>query len=197
MSELPPAGIAGLDCYHGDGAVDFAQAKSCGVVFAYVKASEGIHSADPLHADNRARCKDAGMLFGSYHFFDPLADPLEQARFFIGRAAPVAGELIPALDVEVSSDSVGHDALACAYEIKWLCGRFPVLYAGQDFYLEHLHTVFPEATTLWIARYGAEPSVSCAFWQWSQAWREPGMDHPLDGDVFRGAREELNALIIA
>jgi lysozyme len=188
--------LCGFDIYHADGAIDFDAAKGAGASFVYAKATEGLDCVDPMYTHNRGAACTAGIAFGSYHFFDAFADPIDQARHFMNVARPRVGELLPALDVEVGSAAVGDEALACARSIKELCGLLPLLYSGQAFYLQYLKNVFPSETVLWIARYGAAPEVAHAMWQWSPAAREPGAPHPLDGDRMSGGLEMLSRLTV-
>ena len=183
---------SGIDLYHNDSPVQFGQAKANGAQFAICKASQGVGMIDPMYQAYRAQAKAAAILFGAYMFFDPAADPIQQARHFINAATPAKGDLVPALDVETPGDNVGANAHACAEEIKDLTGYWPILYSGDSFYQENLKAHFTECP-LWIARYGHAPVTTCEIWQFTDASREPGTSHQLDGNVYFGTIEDLIA----
>lgn len=184
--------ITGIDLYHGDAPLQFGLAKQNGVQFVICKASQGVHNIDPMYQTYRAQAKAAGLLMGAYMFFDPAADPIQQARHFVNAATPAKGDLVPALDVETLGPNVGENAHACAQEIKRLTGYWPILYSGDSFYQDNLKAHFTECP-LWIARYGHVPVTPCEFWQYTDGAREPGTGHPLDGDYYFGTLADLIA----
>jgi GH25 family lysozyme M1 (1,4-beta-N-acetylmuramidase) len=60
--------IQGFDVYVGDGAVNWTTAKNGGYAFAFVKADEGVSSADGQFAANMSGANAAGVYVGPYHF---------------------------------------------------------------------------------------------------------------------------------
>lgn len=194
ISTMPT--VAGIDIYHGDQSIDWAGARKAGIAYAFIKATQGVDIVDPRFAVNRAGAKAAGIPSGAYHFFDPAADPILQARHFVAIAKIAAGDLIPALDVEIVGPNVGANARACADEIKALTGHCPILYSSDSFYRENLAPHFA-GFTLWIARYGGRPLTPCAFWQNSDTAHLPGTPHALDRDLFFGTVADLAKYRIA
>lgn len=187
--------LAGLDIYHGDETVDFPAARSAGIAYCFIKATQGLSISDPRYHVNCAAASAADILVGAYHFFDPDADPALQAQHFVNFAGPKAGYLTPALDVEVASATIGDNARACADEIKRLTGHCPILYSSDSFFRTYLAPHFP-GFTLWIARYGAQPLTPCAFWQNSDTAHMPGTPHALDRDAFFGSPEDLQKYLL-
>ena len=186
-------GIRGIDLYHADSPVQFGQAKADGIQFVICKASQGLHSVDDQYTNFRHQAHTAGLLFGAYHFFDPNADPFQQAAHFVHAATPSKGDLVLTLDVETPGPSVAANAHACVKEIKRLTGFYPWLYSGDAFYQKYLKNVITECP-LWIARYSASPpSTPCEMWQYTDNSREPGTPHPLDGDLYFGTLDDLKA----
>jgi lysozyme len=61
--------VAGIDLSHYNGSVDFTKLPASGLAFAFVKASEGRFTKDPLYAENYAGLKQNQILRGAYHFF--------------------------------------------------------------------------------------------------------------------------------
>lgn len=97
--------------------VDFKALRAAGVMFAWLKLTEGRRYRNTEAVRQIAAARDAGILVGGYHFSDPSADPLgmsrdellgdairaeaphfleTQAEFF-GAAGP---DLVPMLDIE-------------------------------------------------------------------------------------------------
>ena len=60
--------IQGIDVYTGDGAVNWTSVKNGGYSFAFVKADEGVSSADGQFAANMTNANAAGVYVGPYHF---------------------------------------------------------------------------------------------------------------------------------
>ncbi len=95
----------GIDVSHWQGTIDWAKVKTAGKRFAYMKASESTDFIDDHYATNRAQAKAQGIKVGAYHFARPSTtsgDAVAEANWFIKNAAPVSGELIPVLDLEVT-----------------------------------------------------------------------------------------------
>lgn len=200
INPLPPVNythILGIDCYHGDGDVQMHALLGAGVQFLYVKASQGTGYIDPAYADNAARARSVGILTGAYHFFDPAADPLEQAAHFLSVAPVVKGDLIHCLDSETSAPNAGAATFACAQEMKRLTGRWPCIYSGDSMFTDELLSHFspPENYFLWIARYGHAPVNVYNIWQYSEAGSVPGVLHALDLNVFKGDLDTLKVHI--
>jgi GH25 family lysozyme M1 (1,4-beta-N-acetylmuramidase) len=100
-----PTLTEGIDVSHWQGAIDWSKVRASGKRFAYIKASESTSFVDDQYATNRSRAKAAGMLVGAYHFARPgtnTGDAAAEADHFIRTAAPVKGELLPVLDLEVT-----------------------------------------------------------------------------------------------
>jgi lysozyme len=191
-----PAGVPGIDIYHGDFVDSFHLAAAAGVRFVIIKAAQGLTEVDPAHAANLQRALSVGLIAGSYEFFTD-GDPVAQAEHFVNNAGLLAGQLPLTLDVETYFPGVSADALACAMEIKRLTGRFPIIYCSLSFWESYLQPIFPEETTLWLAEYGVSaPRVACSFWQWSQGTAVAGITNPCDCDVFIGKLEDLEGMRI-
>ncbi len=190
---MPPSPtLKGVDIYHGDGPIQFHDLMAAGVAFIFLKATQGLHYTDPAFADNWGRAKEAGLLRGAYHFFDPGADPVEQADHFCHAVNLESGDIVLALDVETEGVNIGKKAFLCASRIKELTGYWPILYASDSFYQSYLAAQFPPIMhTLWIARYGHAPVTKCAIWQYSDSGRVQNVRHALDTDVFYGSRADL------
>src|ERR1700730_615071 len=85
-------------------AIDWAQVRSAGNSFAFVKATEGPtgYYQNPYFYSDWAGVRAAGMVRGAYHFARPEFSAVDQAHYFISviGASSQPGDLPPALDLE-------------------------------------------------------------------------------------------------
>ena len=93
----------GVDVSKWNGVVDWYAVKDEGISFAITKSTQGTKAVDDFFPDNWVRMKDAGLLRGAYHVFQPEEDPEKQARFHISTIGSLAeDDLPPVLDLEES-----------------------------------------------------------------------------------------------
>lgn len=156
-----PLRVDGVDISHHQSATfDYAAAKAAGVQFVYHKATEGTSFTDPNYARRRAEAKAAGLAFGAYHFARPEGtDAVAEAQHFLRVAAPLPGDLVPVLDLEVDGhmgkyeltewSRVWVQTVVNALEVR------PMIYTPFD-----LSSNF--GCKLWVARYSnlnAQPRI--------------------------------------
>ncbi|MGH7269796.1 MAG: glycoside hydrolase family 25 protein, partial [Polyangiaceae bacterium] len=109
--------------FDGQGTIDWPSVKRSGVEFALIKATQGTYDTQATFARNWRGAKDAGVLRGAYHFFDPTEDGAGQAQHFLsalsaasmgdGGLAQALTDLPPVLDIECpdgSRDCLGTGA---------------------------------------------------------------------------------------
>ena len=199
--------ISGIDLSHHNGPVDFAQLASSGVVFAYIKATEGRFTQDRFYEANYAGLKDKGIFRGAYHFFYPNFDPQEQAENFLSVVTQLGpGDLPPVVDIEVSGEE-SPTAIATALQL-WLdaveedLDRQPIIYTGPGFWNGSLGgtSAFSEYS-LWVAHYTSNPSPTIPkgftdylFWQYSESGSVSGVKGNVDLDWFNGSSSDLAQL---
>ena len=208
MQRIPPNPVVtkGLDVSHYQGAIDFHAAKAAGFSFCYAKCSEYIE--DDTFERHRAGAKEAGLLYGAYHFFHPTKSPSEQARIFLEHAKPQPGELLPTLDWEVTDGIASMVDRARA--LNWLeivsaaiGGRKPIIY-GAPYFLQALglDAVTFAKYPLWIAHYGVNaplvpsPWGTWCLWQNSEHGAAPGVSGGVDIDLFNGSLDAMRLLTI-
>ena len=199
--------VAGLDLSHYNGSVNFAQLAAGGLAFAYLKASEGRFTKDPLYATNYAGFQQNQIPRGAYHFFYPQLDAQAQAANFLSVVTQLnAGDLPPVLDVEVSGEQ-SPSAIAAAMQ-QWLdavqqsLGRTPMIYTAAGFWNTALGGTTSFASyPLWVAEYTGNSSPrlptgfsNYVFWQYSQSGSVPGIASNVDLDQFNGSLSDLNQL---
>ncbi|MGH7484441.1 MAG: glycoside hydrolase family 25 protein, partial [bacterium] len=131
-----PACVRGIDVSHYQGAIDWNQVAQTGMAFAFIKATEGTADVDPQFQANWSGANAAGLLRGAYHFYQPGADPHQQAVSFLSVVEPGPGDLPPALDVETSGDP---NEIIAGIQV-WLAtveqatGTAPILYTNPSFW---------------------------------------------------------------
>lgn len=149
------------------GELDLSLFRGSAPRFLYHKATEGTTVVDPKYAQRRAEAKAANVPFGAYHFARPEkpSDAVAEARAFIAVAKPVPGDLIPALDLEVTGAlnmaELKTWAQAFSAEVLRLTGVLPVLYCPWDFKLPNVR---------WVPRYNdtnTPPRIPWDIWQFS------------------------------
>jgi|HubBroStandDraft_1064217.scaffolds.fasta_scaffold25997_3 lysozyme len=199
--------IAGIDVSHYNGSVDCGQMAAGGVVFAYIKASEGRFTKDALYANNYAGLKQNQIVRGAYHFFYPQLDAQAQASNFLSVVTQLtAGDLPPVLDVELSGGQSPSNIAAAMQQwldnVQQSLGRTPIIYTSASFWNTSLGgTAAFAGYPLWVAEYTSNPSPNVpagfsnyVFWQYSQSGSVPGITGNVDMDWFQGSPADLNQL---
>ena len=210
-----PAGmLPGIDVSHYQNTIDWARVAGSGVQFAVMKATEGKNYVDPTFATNAQQAAANGIAVGAYHFADPstsMADARDEADHFVAVAAPVAGNLVPALDIEhtngLSVTQLKAWVKAWLLEVTARTGLHPMVYTSPNFWLTAMGDSpwfsangYP---VLWIAHWFVQsPTVPAlnwsgygwTYWQWTDCASVPGIANCVDGDRFNGtnlARGEI------
>ncbi len=130
----------GIDVSHHQGSIDWAQVRSDGIDFAYIKATEGGDHTDRLFQANAQAARGEGFDIGAYHFFTFCRSGAEQATHFLQVAPPQPDWLPPALDIEYAGNcskrpnpaelQVEVEAFVDIVEMAW--GRPLIMYVLHD-----------------------------------------------------------------
>src|SRR6266853_3370455 len=147
-----------IDLSHDQEIVDFKKIKEDGIVGVIHKATEGLTFVDKMYTERRDQARDAGLLWGAYHF-GVGADGSDQADFFLGTAKPDSETLV-VLDYEpnlTGPTMTLNQAGAFVEHVEEITGRYPGLYSGH-LIKEQLGGVTPADSIfsncfLWIAQY--------------------------------------------
>lgn len=102
MSKLK---VHGTDLSHHNPTPDFKKAKAAGLQWCIHKATEGSTVTDKTYGERRQLAAEAGILWGAYAFARPDADGKDaklEVQHLMKVARPKAGDIVPALDFEVS-----------------------------------------------------------------------------------------------
>jgi lysozyme len=201
--------VPGIDVSHYQGQISWTEVAHSGIVFAYIKATQGLTGVDSQLQANWSGAKDAGLLRGAYHFYQPDDDPEQQADHFLNTVPLGEGDLPPGLDVEISNGQSTSKIIqgigVWLAKVKASTGQTPVLYTDPSFWAT-LGTGADQfgSYPLWIAEYGnlTAPKLpagwkSWTFWQHSETGQVTGISTTVDLDVFQGTVEELRGLVKA
>jgi hypothetical protein len=171
-----------VDISHGDGVASFKVAREAGLLAVIHKATTGATGRDDAYKARRVMARDAGLLWGAYHW--GTAAPVEdQVANFLDWAAPDADTLV-AVDFETTAGNQmtvdGLKAFCSLIDAK--LGRRPVIYAGGYLKDQLGRTADPilGQHRLWLAQYGPKPVPQASwtdFWLWQYT---DGIDGPQD-----------------
>ncbi|MEA2548494.1 MAG: hypothetical protein QOE42_1092 [Chloroflexota bacterium] len=212
-SDATATTVEGIDVSHWQSAIDWPKVAAAGKKFAIIKATDGQVQTngslyvDPLYATNHAAAKAAGLWTGAYHFARPDAtvnDALHEADYFAAHVNLGAGDLIPALDLEVSGGlsvtSLQAWVKAFLDEVTAKVGSRPMVYTSPSFWSKYMGNSHALADagykTLWVAHWGVtSPTVPAnnwgghgwTFWQYTSDGTVPGIAGRVDLDRYNGA----------
>jgi len=184
----------GIDVSAYQGEIDWAAVKASGQVdFAYAKASEGASFTDEQYARNAQKCREAGMLFGAYHYFRFDTQVSAQSSHFLNVAQVKRGDLVPMVDVEEGLGGIAMLAgflgmLQEALKVMPIVYTYPAFWegtmGGSDALAGH---------PLWIAEYNDDeaPTLPAGWktwrlWQYSDKGQVAGIAGKVDLDRSNG-----------
>ncbi len=196
--------VRGIDVSHHQGEIDWNAVASARVRFAFIKSSEGRDHRDTRFQENWAEADRVGLARGAYHFFTFCSPGAAQARHFLEVVPPRKGTLPPAVDVEFAGNCRSWTSIEdirrelriflAAIEKAW--GRQPLLYLTSESDSRIVSGHFDDHP-VWIRNVFWRPGrrePAWLFWQFSDDGRLPGIDTPVDLNVYRGGLDELAVL---
>jgi lysozyme len=195
-----------IDLSHNNDNVDLAKAMAAGIEGVIHKATQGTGFTDPAYSARRELAKQAGLLWGAYHF-GTAGDPEAQARFFLRVAQPSPGDLV-VLDFEPNPGAPANtmsltQADTFITAVQDATGIAPGLYGGA-YLKQQLESQADEtlaACWLWWAQYGPAPAIPPAWSAWT-LWQYTDGHHgnppfsvdgvgPCDRDQYQGSVDAL------
>lgn len=169
------------------------KSKGKSIQFCFIKATQGNYRTDDYFDRNWRKSKEAGLIRGAYHYFDPRVSGEIQAIYFLRNYESESGDLPPVLDVEEQNNI--HPSIIRSEVKKWLdyvkkkTGVQPLIYTNTKFYRNILGESFDEYP-FWVAHYhdGDEPRVyrQWHFWQHSESGNVNGIKGKVDFNVYSG-----------
>jgi lysozyme len=157
-----------IDLSHWQAAVDFACAKSAGIVAVILKATQGAQWIDATFAKRFAAARAAGLLVGAYHFLDNSSPQLQVAHFL----SVAEGCRVLALDAEPNgiggTVTIAQTAEAAA-RLHMATDRAPLLYVGRygpDGRGTGLPSRILAQCPLWLPAYSSRPVCPPGWSEW-------------------------------
>ena len=194
--------VRGIDVSHHQGAIDWSAVGREGMVFAYVKASEGADLKDSRFEENWRGAQQAGLAPGAYHYFSFCQSGAAQARNFLEAVAPVNGPMLPpVVDLEFAGNcrerpapmALRRELDAFSLLVKSQLGAAPIVYVTESFWQSY-HDALPPELELWVRSvvFGPESSFGGAWrlWQFAGHARVAGVRGPVDLDAFNGSEAD-------
>jgi lysozyme len=196
--------VHGIDVARFQSALNWGEARTSGVNFAFIKATEGGDLIDPMFEDHWQGAGRAGVARGAYHFYYFCTPPEVQASWFIQNVPKTAGMLPPVLDLEWNpfsptctlrppAETVRRNAQVFMRILQAHYGQRPIIYTTPDFY-ETNQMGQVRGVEFWLRSTAAHPSERYpnerwTFWQYTSTGRVPGALGDLDINVYSGSAE--------
>lgn len=194
--------VHGIDLSRYQTSVDWDTARSAGVNFAFIKATEGGDRVDPMFQTHWQGASAAGVRPGAFHFYYFCTSAAVQARWFIANVPRTPGALPPVVDVEWNPQSPTCTRRPAPAVVRSEIGIFldivgrhygqrPIVYVPLDFWEDNdLSDITDEE--FWLRSTADHPSetfpgADWVFWQYSGTGLVPGIGGPVDLNVFAGS----------
>ena len=209
--------IRGVDLSWWNGAIPFEKlAGTHEIRFAYLKATEGANKKDPAFDDLLRGAHSVGILTGAYHFFNFCDSPQSQ---FENLSKTAAGELDLPFAIAVEwldgpSDPKQRDCSRDPEVVKSnlrqlledVAARYkkvPIIYAPSSAVGTLIDASFSNYP-IWLADYHKilglrKPTMRgrnpWTIWQFTDHATLPGLDKPVELDVFFGNEEQFSSFV--
>lgn len=174
-------------------------AKDAGIVGVIHKLTEGSSYVDETVQARYRLARDAGLLWGVYHFARP-GDGEAQAEFFVDKSQELGvadDNTLYVLDHEDEGFGI-DDALDFLRRVEELTGHAPVIYSGHVLKEQVDGEPNDELANykLWLAQYGPTPELPDGWndwwlWQYTESGTCPGINAPVDLNAYNGSSDEL------
>ena len=197
--------VRGVDVSHYQGKIDWNKLQAQGIMFAFIKATEGSAYTDGMFQTNWENAALTDIRPGAYHFFSFGSPGQKQAENFINTVPVIDDMLPPVIDIEPYGEYKTYkDAAASVPEIRdWLnaveaaYGMKPVIYTTEAFYKGFIAAGFSDHD-VWIRSVYKPPSgsVRWTFWQYSDRTRMDGYEGEerfIDMNAFHGSVESFRS----
>jgi GH25 family lysozyme M1 (1,4-beta-N-acetylmuramidase) len=197
----------GIDASKFQSDIDWSAVRSDGIHFAFIKATQGFQAPEEWFASNWDAIKQAGIIRGAYHYFEPLDDPLKQAENYFTAFKLEDSDLPPVVDFEPQNTLPPENLQLWLDFIEKETGRLPIIYTNARIWQtlmgdSHDFSRYP----LWFADYGgalSTPNIPAdnwggqgwAFWQHSERGQVAGISGPVNLNWFNGNEADLRAFM--
>jgi lysozyme len=206
--ETAPACVSGpttrgIDVSYYQGTIQWKKVRKSGVLYAFIRVSDGTAFPDPVFEQNWKQAARAGVMRGAYQYFRPAANARAQADLLIAALAQDRGELPPVIDVEATEGKspayIEQQVRIWVARVREKLGVEPIVYTGPAFWRDAVGGADLTTQPLWIAHYtGGCPEVPApwqrwTFWQHTDRGHVRGIRGPVDLDLFAGTFADLQA----
>lgn len=191
----------GIDISYYQNTIDWKRVRKAGVLFAFIRVSDGSTFADPMFDRNWNKARPTGILRGAYQYFRPDESAKVQADLLIEKIKHDPGELPPVIDVEAtggrSAKQIARGIEIWVKRVRERLGVEPIIYTGPDFWKSYVDSADFTTQPLWLAHYTTTcptvpaPWQTWTFWQHSDRGEVPGIVGPVDLNVFAGPYTDL------
>src|SRR5262245_30342994 len=177
-------------------AIDWDKVLASGIVGVIHKATEGSSYVDDTCFERANDARDAGLLWGAYHFLRP-GNMSQQAEHFVSTVGDIDLYAADHEDSGVSLDDL-KDFLKAVDD---LTGKTCVVYSGHVIkeQVGSSSDPFLADHPLWLAQYSSSPSWPKAIWPKWWIWQHtdqgscPGIKGATDLNYYDGSPDELAA----
>jgi lysozyme len=196
--------VRGIDVSYFQERISWRRVRQAGVQFAFIRVSDGLTVSDPKFGYHWSGARRVGILRSAYQYFRPEESPIAQADLLIAALRRDPGELPPVIDVETDG---GKPPAQLAARVRTWIERVraqlrvePIVYTAPEFWRERTGGADLSGQPLWLAHYTAScptippPWTRWTFWQHTDRGAVPGIEGPVDLNLFAGdylALEEL------
>lgn len=170
--------------------------------FVFIRATAGKDRVDKQFDYNWKQAKTNGFIRGAYHYYRPNENSIQQAALFIKTVQLQKGDFPPVLDIENLPKTQSIDSLKVGLK-RWLkkveahYKVKPIIYSGERYYKDFLKEDFKEYT-FWIANYNffvEHINDDWMFWQFTEKGTVPGIEGPVDLNVYNGTPKMLRYFV--
>ncbi|KAI6149262.1 glycoside hydrolase family 25 protein [Pisolithus tinctorius] len=193
----------GIDVSDYQPNIDWTTVVNNGIVFVYIKATEGTSYISPSFSSQYTGATNAGLIRGGYHFAHPdKSSGATQANYFLahGGGWSADGITLPgALDIEYNPNGAECYGLTASEMITWIkdfsntyhaaTSRYPVIYTTMDWWSTCTgnSASFASDNPLWIADWSSTLGTLPAGWAYTSFWQYADSGpNPGDADLWNG-----------
>lgn len=177
------------------------QARSFGVEGVIHKITEGIGFIDSKAQARFHLAREAGLLWGGYHYLKKTALGDVQAKYFVQtmeRLGILDDKTLLAADHEERGTPLST-LMEFLGEVEKLTDRRPVIYSGfliKEQLTSYAGSPWAGDYRLWLAQYSNTPTLPKGFsnwwlWQYTDKGKVPGIDGNVDLNAYSGDIDQL------
>ena len=192
----------GIDISHHQGTIDWSKMHGDHRPdFVFLKTTEGTHFTDNRFADYREHLNQLRIPYAGYHFLRFNKNGKDQANYFLKKAQPQKGQLIPVVDIEYQrhlyTDEMAQRNIDLFMEtIRSAIGVYPIVYCEEKYYHKYLKKKYKGKIILWIANYKRSPTTAWDLWQKTDKFNHPSFRKRIDYNILQNNRIGLKDLVL-